>query len=141
MSPKFGQCHLPPASEVGVACPCNVKVLAAFFLKLQGFIGISEILMRSPCIFKSLVGISKILMSGYSAMYPRCLNFIASEKLVLTQLHYKGQCLCDFSADEVLTRCHGKDEYWHDFSANKVLTWLHGKDECWRGLTVNEVLT
>ena len=136
MSPKFGQCHLPPAFEVGVAssflqghvhamskfwghsshifkvlltslcilkvligaswnfkvllaspcifkvlmrAPCNVKVLAAFFLKLQGFIGISEILMRSPCIFKSLGGISKILMFGYSAMYPRCLNFIASE--------------------------------------------------------------
>ena len=33
------------------ACPCNVKVLAAFFLKLQGFIGISEIIIRSPCIF------------------------------------------------------------------------------------------
>ena len=136
MSPKFGQCHLPPAFEVGVAsslpqghvhamskfwrhsshifkvllaslcilkvlmgaswnfkvllasscifkvlmrAPCNVKVSTAFFLKLQGSIGISEILMKSPCIFKSLVGISKILMSGYSAMYPRCLNFISSE--------------------------------------------------------------
>ena len=37
------------------ACTCNVKVLAAFFLKLQGFVGISEILMRSPCIFKVLL--------------------------------------------------------------------------------------
>ena len=57
------------------------------------------------------------------------------------QLHYKGQCWCDCSVDEVLMRCHGKDEYWHGFSANKVLTWLHGKDECWCGLGVNEVLT
>ena len=57
------------------------------------------------------------------------------------QLHYKGQCWCDFSADEVLTRCHGKDEYWHGFSANKVLIWLYGKDECWCDLSVNEVLT
>ena len=56
------------------------------------------------------------------------------------QLHYKGQCWCDFNANEVLTRCHGKDVYWHGFSANKMLTWLHGKDECWCGLGVNEVL-
>ena len=60
---------------------------------------------------------------------------------MLMQLHYKGQCWCDFSANEVLMRCHGKDEYWHGFSANKVLMWLHGKDECWCGLGVNEVLT
>ena len=117
MSPKFGQCHLPPASKVGVAssllqghvhamskswrgilltssrfcwhlfasskswwklletsrfcwhlfssskslmrAPCNVKVLVAFFLKLQGFVGISEILMRSPCIFKVLLAFLK----------------------------------------------------------------------------------
>ena len=37
------------------ACSCNVKVLAAFFLKLQGFVGISEVLMRTPCVFKVLL--------------------------------------------------------------------------------------
>ena len=56
------------------------------------------------------------------------------------QLHYKGQCWCDCSVDEVLMRCHGKDEYWHGFSANKMLTWFHGEEECWRSLGVNEVL-
>ena len=62
------------------------------------------------------------------------------KRKVLVQLHYKGQCWCDFSADEVLMQCHGKDEYWHGFSANKVLMWLHGKDECWHGFDANEVL-
>ena len=57
------------------------------------------------------------------------------------QLHYKGQCWCDCSVDEVLMRCHGKDEYWHGFSANKMLMWFHGEEECWRSLGVNEVLS
>ena len=46
-------------------------------------------------------------------------------KFVLIQLHYKGQCWCDFSTNEVLTRCHGKDECWRGLSVNEVLTWLH----------------
>ena len=56
------------------------------------------------------------------------------------QLHYKVQCWCNFSADEVLMRCHGKNEYWHGFSANKVLSGLYGKDERWHGFDANEVL-
>ena len=44
---------------------------------------------------------------------------------MLIQLHYKGQCWCDFSTNEVLTRCHGKDECWRGLSVNEVLTWLH----------------
>ena len=47
MSPSSGiwswcRIFFPPR-----ACPCNVKVLAAFFLKLQGFVGISKILLAS----------------------------------------------------------------------------------------------
>ena len=91
------------------ACPCNVKVLAAFFLKLQGFVDISlhlqslnesslqcqslgGILLETSRFrwhlrnlnekslhLQSLVGISEFLISSYSAMYPWCLSYIASE--------------------------------------------------------------
>ena len=98
------------------ACPCDVKVLMAFFLKLQGFVGISLHLQSlnessSQCQslsgilletsrfrwhlrnlnekslhLQSLVGISEFLISGYSAMYHWCLNYIAS----------KNWCHCSF---------------------------------------------
>ena len=114
------------------ACPCNVKVLAAFFSHLQGFVGISlhlhqshdgsflklqdfvsislhlQSLNESSLQCQSLggilletarfhwhlrnvnekslhlwrlVGISKILMPGYSTIHPRCLSYVASENL------------------------------------------------------------
>ena len=109
MSPSFNIwswcCIISPPK----ACPCNVKVLAAFFLKLQGFVGISlhlqslnesslqcqslsGILLETSRFrwhlwnlnekflhLQSLVGISEFLISGYSAMYPWCLSYIASE--------------------------------------------------------------
>ena len=49
------------------------KVLASFFLHLQGFVGISlhlQSLDRNSLHLQRLVGISKILMSSYSAMHP-----------------------------------------------------------------------
>ena len=49
------------------------KVLASFFPHLQGFVGISlhlQSLDRDSLHLQHLVGISKILMSGYSAMHP-----------------------------------------------------------------------
>ena len=49
------------------------KVLASFFPHLQGFVGIflhHQSLDRDSLHLQRLVGISKILMFGYSAMHP-----------------------------------------------------------------------
>ena len=49
------------------------KVLASFFLHLQGFVGIFlhlQSLDRDSLHLQRLVGISKISMFGYSAIYP-----------------------------------------------------------------------
>ena len=70
------------------------KVLASFFPHLQGFVGIFlhhqslgrdslhlQSLDRDSLHLQRLVGISKILMFGYSAIHPRCLSYVASENL------------------------------------------------------------
>ena len=70
------------------------KVLASFFSHLQGFVGIFlhlqslgrdslhlQSLDRDSLHLQRLVGISKILMSGYSAMHPRGLSYVAFENL------------------------------------------------------------
>ena len=70
------------------------KVLASFFPHLQGFVGIFlhlqslgrdflhlQSLDRDSLHLQRLVGISKILMSSYSAMHPRCLSYVAFENL------------------------------------------------------------
>ena len=109
------------------ACPCNVKVLAAFFLKLQGFVSISlhlqslnesslqcqslggilletsrfrwhlrnlnekslhlQSLDRDSLHFQHLVGISEILMSGYSVIRPWCLSDVAFENFFMTKMN------------------------------------------------------
>ena len=49
---------------------------------MQGFVGISldlQSLNESSLHLQNFVGISEILMSGNSAMYPRYLNFVTSE--------------------------------------------------------------
>ena len=69
--------------KVLAACFGIFKVLMSFFsphlqsldkdsLHLQDFVGNSLHLQR-------LVGIAEILMSGYNAMHPRCLSYVASE--------------------------------------------------------------
>ena len=60
------------------------KVLVSFFPHLQGFVGIFLHLQnpdRDSLHLQRLVGISKILMSGYSAIHPRCLSYVAFENL------------------------------------------------------------
>ena len=66
------------------ACSCNVKVLAAFSPHLQGFVGIFlhlQSLGKDSLHLQRLVGISKILMSGYSTIHHQCLSYVASENL------------------------------------------------------------
>ena len=77
-----------------VAYSSVFKVLASFFLHLQDFVGIFlhlqslgrdflhlQSLDRDSLHLQRLVGISKILMSGYSAIHPRCLSYVAFENL------------------------------------------------------------
>ena len=60
------------------------KGLVSFFPHLQGFVGIFlhlQSLGRDSLHLWRLVGISKILMSSYSTIHPRCLSYVASENL------------------------------------------------------------
>ena len=154
MSPKVGQCHLPPASEVGVASsllqghvhamskswwhsswnfkvllasPCIFKVLMRAPLQCQSLggilLGISRFrwhhrnlnekslhlqsLDRDSLHFQHLVGISKILMSGYSAIRPWCLSDVAFENCFIWTLAQLRRIKC-----------------WHSFNGNV---------ECWHG--------
>ena len=80
--------------KVFVAYSSDFKVLASFFPHLQDFVGIFlhlqslgrdflhlQSLDRDSLHLQRLVGISKILMSSYSAMHPRCLSYVAFENL------------------------------------------------------------
>ena len=75
--------HVRAMSKFLVACFDIFKVLASFFPHLQSFVGIFlhlqslgrdslhlQSLGRDSLHLQRLVGISKILMSGYSAMHP-----------------------------------------------------------------------
>ena len=70
--------------KVFVAYSGVFKGLASFFPHLQGFVGIFlhlQSLDRDSLHLQHLVGISKILMSGYSTIHPRCLSYVTSENL------------------------------------------------------------
>ena len=59
--------------KVFIAYSGIFKVLASFFPHLQGFVGISlhlQSLDKDSLHLQGLVGISEILMSGYSTMHP-----------------------------------------------------------------------
>ena len=140
------------------------KVLASFFPHLQGLVGISlhlQSLGRDSLHLQCLLGISEILMSGYSAMHPRCLSYVASENwcccsfiikvnigatsirvqvlMWSVDVACKDECWHNFNMNEVLMWLHYKDECWHSFGMNEVLVWLQGKDECCHGFSMNEV--
>ena len=60
------------------------KGLVSFFPHLEGFVGIFlhlQSLGRDSLHLQRLVGISKILMSGYSTIHHQCLSYVASENL------------------------------------------------------------
>ena len=53
---------------------------------------------RKSLHLQRLVGITKILMSGHSAMHPRCLSYVASEYWCNTNVgaSANGECCCGF---------------------------------------------
>ena len=86
--------HVRAMSKFLVACFDIFKVfeaysgvfkgLVSFFPHLEGFVGIFlhlQSLGRDSLHLQRLVGISKILMSGYSTVHHRCLSYDASENL------------------------------------------------------------
>jgi len=132
------------------ACPCNVKVLAAFFLKLQS-LGIS-------LHFQHLVGISEILRSSYSAIRPWCPSDVVSENCFIWMLaqfrrikcwhNFNGNVECwhgfmNIGTTSAKIKCWrgfmalAKMECWHDFMASAQMECWHdfmasAQMECWR---------
>ena len=77
------------------ACPCNVKVLAAFFSHLQGFVGISlhpqspdvsswnfKVLLASPCIFKVLMR-APCNVKVLAAFFLKLQGFVGISKILM----------------------------------------------------------
>ena len=67
-------------ASMGMFVQC--RILGGMFWHLQSIVGISlhlQSLDRDSLHLQRLVGISEILMSGYNAMQPRCLYYVASE--------------------------------------------------------------
>ena len=67
-----------------------------------------------------------LLMSGYSAMHPRCLSYVASKYWCNTNVGASAdvECCCGFMAKMSISMAsvqillHDKYERWHGFSAN-----------------------
>ena len=83
----FVQCqnswwHVSTSSKSSQHTLASSKYWRHFSPHLQGFVGISlhlQSLDRDFLQLQRLVGISEISMSGYSAMHPWCLSYVASE--------------------------------------------------------------
>ena len=149
MSPKVGQCHLPLASEVGVASSL-----------LQGYVHAMtswnfKVLLVSPCIFKVLIGTLCIFNILLASLKSWCLAIVLYAFDVWAMLPLKialwlheychdfdewsvdvalwqrwmlawSRYRCNVGMVSARMKCwHDKNEYWHDFYANEVSTWLH----------------
>ena len=163
MSPKVGQCHLPPASEVGVASSLLQGHVHAMSKSWRHSSWNFKVLLASPCIFKVLMR-APCNVKVLAAFFLKLQGFVGIfEILMRSPCIFKvligTPCIFNILLASLKSWCLATVLYAFDVWAMlplKIALWLHecchdfgewsdiaslAKIQCWHGLGINGVLT